>query len=270
MLKVLVVDDDESVSLFMSRLLAKKFMCKVSTAINGLKALSKIKEEEPDVVFLDITMPVMDGIETLEAIRSDEEIYQLPVIMLTAVKERSIVDKIMELDVLDYMVKPLIYDRTFERLKEIFAEVKRLKREKEFIDSQNETIISDSVNNNLDYLLIIDDDESLRNLLKNSLSDEFNILESSNGADGMKIFMQVQPKVVCMGQNLSLLNERMLAGKINKTKEDTIIFSINDSQSLEEWEREVYDYIIPKNQKTPDYVRSRLKKRLEKTAQKQA
>jgi DNA-binding NtrC family response regulator len=122
----------------------------------------------------------------------------------------------------------------------------------------------------LDYLLIIDDDESLRNLLKNSLSDEFNILESSNGADGMKIFMQVQPKVVCMGQNLSLLNERMLAGKINKTKEATIIFSINDSQSLEEWEREVYDYIIPKNQKTPDYVRSRLKKRLEKTAQKQA
>ncbi len=118
--KVLVVDDDDKVTMFMSRLLKKKFGCHVSTAFDGLDALLKVKREKPDYMVLDITMPRLDGIETLKAIRQDKRYSDIKVIMLTAVGDRRAVTEIVRLGVSGYIMKPLTFMTAYERIQDIF------------------------------------------------------------------------------------------------------------------------------------------------------
>ncbi len=125
MFKVLVVDDDPNINLFISRLLKKKFDCQVESSLNGKEALEKLENEtDIEVVFLDVTMPVMDGIETLRIMKETETIKNIPVIMLTAVSERSVIDRVTELGVHSYLVKPLMYESSYNKIKEIFDDLK--------------------------------------------------------------------------------------------------------------------------------------------------
>jgi DNA-binding response OmpR family regulator len=79
----------------------------VVTAENGRVGLDRIAERQPDLVLCDLTMPVMDGLETLKAIRANPETHALPVILLAAHgEEEECVAKGMELGADDYVSKP--------------------------------------------------------------------------------------------------------------------------------------------------------------------
>jgi DNA-binding response OmpR family regulator len=80
--KILVVDDHPAVvGLISDALMAQGFT--VLSAENGTDGLAVIEEQDPDLVILDITMPVMSGLEVLRALRSKPETLYLPVILLT-------------------------------------------------------------------------------------------------------------------------------------------------------------------------------------------
>ncbi|PKB72210.1 MAG: hypothetical protein BZY87_01560 [SAR202 cluster bacterium Io17-Chloro-G6] len=84
MTKILVVDDEEDiVNLLVDDLSDEGF--DVITADNGATALDRIYREQPDIVLLDLMMPVLNGYEVLQKLRSHETTKHLPVIMLTAV-----------------------------------------------------------------------------------------------------------------------------------------------------------------------------------------
>ena len=240
MYKVLVVDDDPNVNLFISRLLTKKFHCEVVTAINGLEGLSKLKEENPEVVFLDVTMPVMNGIETLQAIRGDKKFKNVPIIMLTAVRERDVVGKVMNLGVIDYVLKPLMYDETYVRLKEIFEKIGEMKEEEEREKAEN--------GEKKEKILIVDTDTGFRENLKHQLENDYKILDCDSGAEGLQIFMKEKPKIVCLGENLPLLNERMLAKKIRASRNDegVTIFAIRENTQLIGDDSTLFDCIVNK------------------------
>ncbi|MGD8779684.1 MAG: response regulator [Ignavibacteria bacterium] len=243
MFKVLVIDDDPNVNLFISRLLTKKFKCEVVTAVNGLEGLSKIKEDNPEVVFLDVTMPVMDGIETLQAIRSDNNYKKLPVVMLTAVREKDVVGKVMNMNIIDYVLKPLMYDETFKRIKEIFDKIRELQKAEK--DAEEEI----SKNIKKEKLLVVDTDKKFIDNFKNVLGNNYKIFECDNGADGMKIFMKEKPPIVCLGENLPLLNEKMLAKKIKNSdaSQDVTIFMVRENPVLTEEDKELFDCIVPRS-----------------------
>ncbi len=79
--KILMVDDEEDFTQPMAFWFKTKGY-EVSTANNGEIALEKIKDEKPDIIFLDLNMPVMDGFETLKRIRKIDK--NLPVIVISA------------------------------------------------------------------------------------------------------------------------------------------------------------------------------------------
>lgn len=81
-IKVLVVEDDDDVRDFIRQELSRLFT--VQTAINGREALDMIAAEVPSLVISDIRMPIMDGLTLLKKIRADGNLFDLPVIMLTA------------------------------------------------------------------------------------------------------------------------------------------------------------------------------------------
>src|SRR5680860_117332 len=82
-LKVMVIDDSKTIRRTAENLL-KKAGCEVVTSIDGFEALSKIADQRPDIIFVDIMMPRLDGYQTCALIKHNKAFKQTPVIMLSS------------------------------------------------------------------------------------------------------------------------------------------------------------------------------------------
>ncbi len=82
-LKVLVIDDSKTIRKTAETLLSKEG-CEVVTAVDGFEALSKIADHKPDIIFVDIMMPRLDGYQTCALIKHNNNFKQTPVIMLSS------------------------------------------------------------------------------------------------------------------------------------------------------------------------------------------
>ena len=105
MAKVLIVDD----SPFMVRLVGYMLETagyETASAENGKVALELIAQDPPDLVFLDMMMPEMNGLETLRAIRADAKTKDLPVLMLSAKAQTQDCEAAKEIGADGYLIKP--------------------------------------------------------------------------------------------------------------------------------------------------------------------
>jgi len=82
-LKILVVDDSKTIRRTAETLLAKQG-CEVFTAVDGFDALAKIADHKPDIIFVDIMMPRLDGYQTCSLIKNNKVFKETPVIMLSS------------------------------------------------------------------------------------------------------------------------------------------------------------------------------------------
>lgn len=112
--KILSVDDSLTIRMLVKRSF-KSFDCAVFEASNGEEGLAAAIREKPDLIFLDITMPVMDGVTMLTKLKENPEVKGIPVIMLTAESGRENVAYIAKLGVRDYLVKPFKDEQLIEK-----------------------------------------------------------------------------------------------------------------------------------------------------------
>lgn len=103
--RLLVVDDDEGNRQMLERRL-RRLGHDVLCAADGREALELLRRTPRDLVLLDIQMPVLDGEETLQILRADQELRRLPVIVLSASRDLSRVVRCIELGAEDYLPKP--------------------------------------------------------------------------------------------------------------------------------------------------------------------
>jgi twitching motility two-component system response regulator PilG len=82
-LKILVIDDSKTIRRTAETLLTKEG-CEVFTAVDGFDALSKIADHQPDIIFVDIMMPRLDGYQTCSLIKHNKVFRDTPVIMLSS------------------------------------------------------------------------------------------------------------------------------------------------------------------------------------------
>jgi len=82
-LKVLVIDDSKTIRRTAETLLSREG-CEVFTAVDGFDALSKIADHQPDIIFVDIMMPRLDGYQTCALIKNNRVFRDTPVIMLSS------------------------------------------------------------------------------------------------------------------------------------------------------------------------------------------
>lgn len=82
-IKVLIIDDSKTIRRTAETLLTKAG-CSVSTAADGFEALGKIVDGRPDLVFVDVTMPRLDGYQTCALIKNNQALKETPVIMLSS------------------------------------------------------------------------------------------------------------------------------------------------------------------------------------------
>lgn len=114
-LKILTVDDSRTIRLIITKAF-RSFDCEVTEASNGMEGLALAAKVKPDLIILDITMPVMDGYETLTKLKADPALKAIPVVMLTAEAGRENVLRIARLGVRDYLVKPFKEELVIERV----------------------------------------------------------------------------------------------------------------------------------------------------------
>ena len=117
-LKVLTVDDSKTIRMIVKKAF-KGFDCEMFEAENGVEGLAIAAKEKPGLIVLDITMPVMNGIEMLEKIKSEPDLRNIPVIMLTAESGKDNVMHIVKMGVKDYMVKPFKGEELIGRVQKI-------------------------------------------------------------------------------------------------------------------------------------------------------
>ena len=127
---VLVVDDAMDNITIISGLLSSY---KVKVAINGEVALKLARKSPPDIILLDVMMPVMDGYETCRIIKNDEQLKDIPVIFLTSKNEVADETKGFEMGAEDFITKPVNPVILLTRIKTHLE----LKRARDFLKSEN-------------------------------------------------------------------------------------------------------------------------------------
>ena len=109
--KILVVEDDNSLSMLLR--LIMKFQQEewmLSSAANGLEALTQVEKFQPDLVLLDIMMPEMDGLEFARRVRADERWADMTIVVLSALSDSNTKRKAREAGVQEYWTKPISPD----------------------------------------------------------------------------------------------------------------------------------------------------------------
>lgn len=239
-LKVLTVDDSKTIRMIVKKAF-KPFDCEITEAENGVEGLSSAIREKPDLIVLDITMPVMDGLEMLEKLKSEPATANIPVIMLTAESGKDNVMKIVKLGVKDYIVKPFKGIQLIEKAKNI-AKLEP-KKEEEAGEMLNKYFSSDGDIQILNFpdiisrTVISEIDEHLKGKSKEMQQSGMNkvILDFSKVADinMTSIKMLISALQICQKASIHtrVIGTDALCNEIQGFKETS---SLTVNQSVEE------------------------------------
>ena len=114
---IMIVDDAAFMRMMLKEILTKNGYEVVAEAVNGKDAIEKYREIKPDLVTLDITMPEMDGITALKAIKS--EFPDAKALMCSAMGQQVMVIEAIQAGAKDFIVKPFQADRVIEAVKKV-------------------------------------------------------------------------------------------------------------------------------------------------------
>lgn len=121
--RILVVEDDNSLSMLLR--LIMKFQQEewlLSSASNGLEALTQVEKFQPDLVLLDIMMPEMDGLEFARRVRADARWSNMTIVVLSALSDPNTRRKARDIGVQEYWTKPITPDELQAGLQRVLGE----------------------------------------------------------------------------------------------------------------------------------------------------
>lgn len=119
MKKVLIVDDAAYMRMMLKEILSDHGYEIAGEAENGIEAVEKYQELQPDIVTMDITMPEMDGIEAVKKILAINA--HAKIVMCSAMGQQNLVMKSLEAGARDFVVKPFEPERIVQTLESLFA-----------------------------------------------------------------------------------------------------------------------------------------------------
>jgi two-component system, chemotaxis family, chemotaxis protein CheY len=120
-MKILVVDDMSTMRRIVKNILKQLGFSNMEEAENGQEALQKLKADTYGFVVSDWNMPVMPGIEMLRAIRADDTLKHIPVLMVTAEAQKENLIEAIQAGVNNYVVKPFTAETMQEKINKIFS-----------------------------------------------------------------------------------------------------------------------------------------------------
>ncbi len=143
---ILIVEDNPDLSFFIQQILSDQYQ--VITAENGVEALSVLSSRKPELIISDVMMPVMDGFQLLDKIKSEDGLRQIPVMMLTARADIQDKLKALRIGVDDYMLKPFVEEELLVRIDNLIRNVheRNLWLQKNGVISQTDDVSENAKN----------------------------------------------------------------------------------------------------------------------------
>lgn len=116
---ILIVDDASFMRMMIKDILTKNGFEVVGEAENGITAVEKYKELNPELVIMDITMPEMDGIQAVKEIKNIDK--DAKIVMCSAMGQQAMVIEAIQAGAKDFIVKPFQADRVIEAVKKVLS-----------------------------------------------------------------------------------------------------------------------------------------------------
>ena len=207
----MLIDDDVAMHDLVKRTIKKAGLTLLG-ATNGEQGLNMIREVKPKLILLDVLMPGRDGWSILKECKSDKEIKDIPVIMVSQMSQESLA---FSLGADDYLTKPI------ERNK--------------FLKIVKKFVSSDSKNNTI---LIVDDDENTRDILSRALEDTgFIAITAKDGKEGLKN-LEKNPSLIVLDLEMPRMDgfeflEKFVTMEF-ETKPNVIVYSGKELTEVQE------------------------------------
>lgn len=184
-MKVLTVDDSR-----MIRTLIRKYLASLKLQIveagDGQAGLDAARAEKPDLIILDINMPVMDGTEMLRELRKIPELKSTKVLMLTAESAEKLVLEVIKIGISDYIVKP-------------FEEEVLVKKVCKILQIDPTRAAESTEEPGLKKVLVLDDNESILLVTRKFLTGIADVFTTSHPEKALQLASQHSPEVVLLG-----------------------------------------------------------------------
>lgn len=120
--KILLVEDNEMNRDMLERRLVRNGY-EVTTAINGLDALLYVREDQPDLILMDLTLPIIDGLEATRRLKSNPSTRYIPIIILTAHALNSDRENALNAGCDDFDTKPMDFKRLLVKIEALLPEI---------------------------------------------------------------------------------------------------------------------------------------------------
>lgn len=202
-MRILIAEDD-----LVTRELLKRILSHMADDIieanDGLEALELIEREDPDFLFTDLQMPELDGKALVQSVRASKEHSMLPIVCMSAVKDKDEITELVALGIQDYILKPIRPAEVHDRFRKVIAQHSGWRRRQ--------------VAEGRRTLLLVDPDPNFRAFSKPFLEGHFTVLEAISGAHALRLFKEseVKPNVVLVARGLPLVGEVQLQTFIGK------------------------------------------------------
>lgn len=115
---ILTIDDSKGLRLMVAKALGG-YDCEVNEASNGFNAFFAIERARPDLILLDVAMPVMNGVDMLERLKATPELADIPVLMLTSPTDHAVMGEIASLGASGTLMKPFNEAALLESIRRI-------------------------------------------------------------------------------------------------------------------------------------------------------
>ncbi len=226
---ILLVDDEEITRQIIAQHLARVGYL-VTVAENGLIALNMMQVEHFDLILLDMNMPVMDGLATLDAIKSNPVMQKTAVVMLTASNAREHVVHCLTLGAADYLIKPVNLEELRQRVRHCLDN--KTTRIEPTVHIESKDITGARV-------LIVDDEPINLKLLANQLRKVgFGVLAAASGLDALELLGRENVDAILLDVNMPHMDGKEVLTAIRASEQwrilPVLMLSFDDEQETVE------------------------------------
>ncbi len=213
-MRALVVDDDPAIRNFLRRILVKDFGYAVVEAQNGVEALECLDRHSFDVAFVDLHMPIVDGVELLREIRRSKKHDTLAIVVMTAVRDERVVKDIIELGVLDFLAKTGEVDQLRTRLSRLLLSgtARRRAQAVQTDDGARVRRILDGQSS----VLVVDRDSDFRHFCMNVFQAKCRVGVADSAAEVLKTRLKSLPDLVLIGTDVGTVSPEFFARKLRE------------------------------------------------------
>lgn len=224
--KVLVVDDSMTVRQAIKNLLAEDYQ--VSLAESGVAAIRTITLDKPDLILMDYEMPVCNGKQTLEMLRSAKEFAKLPVIFLTGRDDPELVRELLSLKPAGYLLKHLRPDEIKRKIDTFFVAPQVLKSDLDALLTRENALAemekglaeaeermkaeqraaAERRSDPRPKVLLVDDSLTVRVSLKLLLENDYQVLVAESGAEALQTVAADRPDLILLDYEMPVCNGR--------------------------------------------------------------